>query len=214
MNTNTNKRLNKKVIYSLLLIVVIAASASIGTYAYFTATRTTTANRFVAGTLDLNVSSNGSVLEPFVITNMGENGTIGGEKTWEVKNTGSLPGRFYIRLQNVNNTDNGCNDQEKMAEPTCEADNAGELGNVVNLKVLVDGSEKASSTLATANMANVGTQWSALSPIIVQPGQTILVKTIWSADENAYSNEIQSDEVLFDMNLRLIQNISGPQPAN
>jgi len=106
----------KKVLVSLLLIGVVAAAAIGGTIAFFFARRTTTANRFTAGTLDLNVSSNGQALEPFVIDNMGANGNISGTKTWVVKNTGTLAGRVFVRLQNVANQENGCNDQEKNAE--------------------------------------------------------------------------------------------------
>jgi len=84
--------MNKKVWYSVLLIAIVAAGAIIGTYAYFTATRTTSVNRFAAGTLDLDVAANGNKLEPFVIENMGDNANISGSKTWTVKNTGSHPG--------------------------------------------------------------------------------------------------------------------------
>lgn len=206
--------MNKKVWYSILLIVVVAGGAIAGTYAYFTATRTTSANRFAAGTLDLDVAANGNKLEPFVIENMGDNANISGTKTWTIKNTGTLPGRLLVRLQNVANTENGCNDQEKMAEANCDADNEGELGGVVNLKVQLDGDDVASSTLATAQMASIGTQWGLLTPIIIPADGERTVTTYWAADENAYGNEIQSDAVQFDVNFRLIQQINGQQPAN
>lgn len=206
--------MNKKVWYSILLIVVVAGGAIAGTYAYFTATRTTSANRFAAGTLDLDVAANGNKLEPFVIENMGDNANISGTKTWTIKNTGTLPGRLLVRLQNVANTENGCNDQEKMVEANCDADNEGELGGVVNLKVQLDGSDVASSTLATAQMASIGTQWGLLTPIIIPADGERTVTTYWAADENAYGNEIQSDAVQFDVNFRLIQQINGQQPAN
>ncbi len=206
--------MNKKVFYSLAMILIVAAVAGAGTYAYFTATRTTSANKFTAGTLDLDVSANGNKLEPFVIENMGENANISGTKTWTIRNTGSLPGRLLVRLQNVVNTDNGCNDQEKAIEPACEADNLGEMGNVVALNVALDGTDVASSTLATDQMATLGTKWSALTPIILAAGEERTITAHWAADENAYGNEIQSDAVQFDMNFRLIQNINGQQPAN
>ena len=206
--------MNKKVFYSLAMILIVAAVAGAGTYAYFTATRTTSANKFTAGTLDLDVSANGNKLEPFVIENMGENANISGTKTWTIRNTGSLPGRLLVRLQNVVNTDNGCNDQEKAIEPACEADNLGEMGNVVVLNVALDGNDVASSTLATDQMATLGTKWSALTPIILAAGEERTITAHWAADENAYGNEIQSDAVQFDMNFRLIQNINGQQPAN
>jgi hypothetical protein len=145
---------------------------------------------------------------------MGDNANISGSKTWTIKNTGTLPGRLLLRLQNVSNQENSCNDQEKAAEAGCEANNEGELGAVIDLKVDLDGQEKVSSTLATANQSKIGLDWNALTPIIVAPGQEKTVTAHWAADENAYGNEVQSDSVQFDMNFRLIQQISGPTPAN
>lgn len=208
--------MNKKVIYSISLIAIIGAAAGAGTYAYFTATRTTSANRFVAGTLDLDVSANGNKLEPFVIENLGDNANISGTKTWTVQNTGSLPGRLFLRLQNVVNEENSCaNDQEKAADPTCDTPGKeGNLGGVITLKVALDGEDKVSSSLATADMAKIGTDWGALPPIVLAPGASRTVTAHWATDENAYGNEIQGDGVQFDMNFRLIQQIGGPQPAN
>lgn len=207
--------MNKKVLYSIAMIAVVAALAAGGTYAYFTATRTTSANRFAAGTLDLDVAANGNKLEPFVIENMGNNANISGTKTWTIKNTGSLPGRLLVRLQNVVNTENGCNDQEKTADPTCEeAGKQGNLGGVITLKVALDGEDKVQSTLATDQQTKIGTDWSALEPIVLQPNEERTITAYWAADENAYGNEIQGDDAQFDVNFRLIQLINGQAPSN
>ena len=204
----------KKVLVSLLLIGVIAAAAVGGTIAFFFARRTTTANRFTAGTLDLNVSSNGQALEPFVIDNMGENGNISGTKTWVVKNTGTLPGRVFVRLQNVANQENGCNDQEKNAESACEADTEGELGGVVIAKVAWNGTDRVQSTLATADQSTIGLAWNALPDIVLAPGEEKNLTIHWATDENGYGNEVQSDSLSFDLDVRLVQLISGPTPTN
>ncbi len=207
--------MNKKVIYSVLMMAVVAGLAIAGTYAYFTATRTTSANRFAAGTLDLDVAANGNKLEPFVIENMGDNANISGTKTWTIKNTGSLPGRLLVRLQNVVNTENGCNDQEKAAEPNCDVPgDEGNLGDAVTLKVALDGTDKVESTLATANQAKIGTDWSALPEIVLQAGEERTITAHWAADENSYGNEIQGDDTQFDVNFRLIQLINGAAPSN
>lgn len=208
------KKINKKTIFSVLLVAIIAIAGGAGTYAYFTATRTTESNKFVAGTLDLSVDSNNNVLEPFVIENMGENGNIGGEKTWNVKNTGSLPGRLLVRVQNLNNQENGCNDQEAAIEPNCGQDTEGELGNVINLNLALNGKDVASGLLNTANYTNIGSGWATITPVIIKPGEQVTVRAHWAADENSYGNEIQSDSVQFDTNFRLIQQINGPAPSN
>ena len=204
----------KKIILSFLIIVVVAGGAIGATYAYFTAQRTTSTNKFTTGTLDLDVASNGVKVEPFVIDNIGENGDISGTKTWTVKNTGSLPGKLLVKLNNVVNKENGCNDPEKEAEPNCADDEAGELGNVITAKVAFDGIDKVSSTLATNHQTKIGEDWNALSPIVLQPGESKNITIHWATTENQYGNEIQSDSVQFDVNFRLIQQISGPTPTN
>lgn len=205
----------KKVWLSIALIAVVGGGALVATYAYFTAQRTTSVNKFTTGTLDLDVSANGNKLEPFVIENMGEEGNISGSKTWTVKNTGTLPGRLLLRLQNVVNEENGCNDQEKAVDPTCEdPGKVGNLGNVINLKVALDDVDKVQSTLATANQSAIGAAWASLPTIILAPNEIRTVKAYWATDENAYGNEIQSDSVKFDVNFRLIQKINGPAPDN
>ena len=204
----------KKVLISLLLIGVVAAAAIDGTIAFFFARRTTTANRFTAGTLDLNVNSNGQALEPFVIDNMGANGNISGTKTWVVKNTGTLAGRVFVRLQNVANQENGCNDQEKNAEAACEADTEGELGGVIVAKVAWDGTDRVQSTLATADQSTIGLAWNALPDIVLAPGEEKNLTIHWATDENGYDNEVQSDSLSFDLDVRLVQLINGPTPTN
>lgn len=204
----------RKVLISLIVIAAISALAITATAAFFIARRTATNNKFTVGTLDLNVNSNGQVLEPFVIDNIGENANISGSKTWTVKNTGTLPGRLLVRLQSVSNKDNGCNDQEKTTESACDTDDNGELGNVITANVSLDGANKVSSTLATDQQAKIGTDWSALQPIVLQPNETRTVGINWATGETGYGNEVQSDSVNFDVDFRLIQLINGPTPTN
>lgn len=204
----------KRMFLSVVIIAVVATAAISGTLAYFFARRTVSTSKFTAGTLDLDVASNGNKLEPFVIENMGDNANISGTKTWTVKNTGTLPGRLLLRLQNVVNRENGCNDQEKNAESACEANTEGELGGVVDLKIALDGSDKVSSTLATANQSKVGTDWNALTPIVLGAGESKTITAHWAADEATYGNEVQSDSVEFDVDFRLVQLINGPTPTN
>ena len=207
--------MNKKLLLSIGLITVVLAMVGGATFAFFTAQRTTSANKFTAGTLDLDVASNGNKLEPFVIENMGSNANISGSKTWTVKNTGTLPGRLLVRLQNVSNQENGCNDQEKAVDPNCDQpDKQGDLGNVINLNVALDGSDVVLSTLATDQQSKIGLDWNGLTPIILQPNEERTIKAHWATDETQYGNEIQSDSVDFDVNFRLIQIINGPTPSN
>jgi len=202
--------MNKKFTYSILAILLVTSLSVIGTYSYFSATRTTNANKFSVGTLDLDVESNGSKLEPFVIENLGNKVNISGTKTWTIKNTGSLPGQLFLNLQNVVNNENGCNDQEKAADPTCDAPGKlGNLGNIITLKVQFDGIDQVQSTLATDQQDKIGTDWAALSPVILQAGEEKTITAHWLTDGSSYGNEIQGDDTQFDMNFRLAQVITN-----
>jgi len=212
---------NKKFIFSMLLVAIVAGTGLAGTYAYFTAIRTTNANTFTTGTLDLDVASGGVAIDPFVISNIGENGDISGTKTWDITNTGSLPGRLLVRVTDLANAENSCNDQETSTEPACADDNLGELGAVIDLtldhgatQVLPAATDVVNSTLATANEASIGTDWRDLyyatnGGIILQAGESTTVTAHWATGEAGYGNEVQSDSVSFNMDFRLIQQVTN-----
>lgn len=207
--------MNKKNVWFSIGVIALVAVVAIGaTAAYFTAQRTASTNKFAAGTLDMNVQSDSVVNKPFVIENMGDNANISGTQTWTVKNTGTLPGRLLVRLQNEVNKENGCNDQEKATEPGCDGDTNGELGGVITLNVALDGVDKVSSTLATVNQTKIGIDWNALPLIVLQPNESRTITAHWATPETGYGNEIQSDSTEFDLNFRLIQLITGPTPGN
>lgn len=206
----------KKPWISILLILGAATAAGIGSFAYFSATRTAENNTFTAGTLDLSVTGPSSIAnEPFVIENMGANANLNGSQTWTIENTASLPGKLLVRIVDLENFENGCNDQEESVEPSCALDNNGEFGGVINAVIALDGIDQVSSTLAQADMLKMGDDWNDLVlPVIMNPGDTRTITFHWATDENAYGNEIQSDSVRFDLVFQLIQEIDGPTPAN
>lgn len=208
--------LMKKQWVSIALIALTIAGGIGGTLAFFTATRTTSENTFTAGTLDLSVTGDNNVAnEPFVIENIGATGDISGSKTWTIENTGSLPGRLLVRIGNLVNAENGCNDQEKATEPTCDADTVGELGDVITLNVALNGTNVVSSTLADDQVLTIGDAWNdTVTPVVLDAGETAEITMSWATDENAYGNEIQSDSLTFDSVFQLIQLIDGPTPAN
>lgn len=195
----------KSLLLSFLLIATTAIIAVSGTTAYFTAKKTSSANKFAIGTLDLDISSATGKLEPINIGALGTEANIQGQKTWTVKNTGSLPGRLLVKLANVKNLENGCNAPEKEAEPNCETDNIGELGKIITVKVLLDNSQKAQSTLADNQTEEIANQWNNLPSVILNPGESKTLSVAWSANDTDYGNEVQSDSVEFDLDFRLIQ---------
>lgn len=199
------KKNNKNLLVSGLIIVLAGYGVVAGTSAYFTAKKTITRSSFTAGTLDLDINSNGESLQPFVINNVGENADMRGSKVWKIKNTGTLPGRLLVLLQNVTNKENGCNEQEKMVEINCESDQIGDLGKAIRLSIKINGVEKVNSDLSDTGSQKIATDWANLPQVVLQPGEEISLEADWSASENDYGNEVQSDSVGFDMDFRLVQ---------
>lgn len=199
------KKNKKNLIVSGLIIILAGCGMVAGTSAYFSAKKTISQSSFTAGTLDLDVNSNGESMQPFVIDNVGENANMEGNKIWKIKNTGTLAGRLMIELQNVSNKENGCNEQEKLVEINCENDQIGDLGKAIKLDIKLNGENKVNSDLSDTGAQKVATDWSNLPQIVLQPGQEVSLEANWSASENDYGNEVQSDSVSFDMNFRLVQ---------
>lgn len=200
--------MKKKIFLSILFMSVIGGVGVAATRAFFSNRETSTGSTFTVGTLDLKVGdADGANVEPFVISGIGASGDISGEKTWTVKNTGTLPGRLYINLRNVVNYENGCNEPEAKDDTTCgnPGPGEGELGNVVVAKVSLDGSEKVSSNLNEANVAKVGTDWTALDPVVIEGGSQKTIQIAWNTPQTGYGNEIQSDSLTFDMDFDLVQ---------
>lgn len=207
---------NKKILISALVILLAVTGGYAATRAFFSARQTVTESQFTVGTLDMSVTGDNNVAnEPFVVQNIGASGGISGGKVWTIRNTGSLPGRLFFRFQNVVNAENGCNVPEQQTEPACAADNAGELGAVLQTVVNLDGtSVLTGKTLSDVDAATYGPAWSALDNVIIDAGASKTVGISWSASEDAYGNEIQSDSVGFNADFRLVQLISGPTPTN
>jgi len=197
------------ILFSLMVIVVVIGGTFFATRAYFRATGTATNSKIEAGTLDMEVDgAQGTAIEPFVVTNIGQEGDVTGSKTWTVNNTGSLPGRLYFRIQDVVNSDNGCTSQpESLVDTTCDDPGAGqgELGGVLTFKVYLDDVLVTTTDLATANQNAVKTAWNALPEVMIPAGASKTVKVEYLAGEDDYGNEVQSDSVSFNSRFDLVQ---------
>ncbi len=201
--------MNKKVWYSIFSIAIIISVVFFGTYSYFAATRTTEETSFIVGTIDLDVRSGNIPLESFVIENLGGDYTMSGEKEWTVKNTGTLPGRLLVSLDNLENINGGCNDQKRRERPNCDNENFGLLGKYITLELSLDNQKIATSTLGDEDVNIIRDQWSQVDPIILKPNKEKTLKIFWSADPEEYGNEIQADEVRFDISFRLVQRLEA-----
>ena len=125
--------------------------------------------------------------------------------SWTVNNKGSIPGKLYLKIANLKNLENGCNEPEAKVDTTCTDEFSGELGKVLNVKFYVDDLEKLTSTLASGKDIEIKSAWENLSAISIMPGKSINVKMAWEADPEKYGNEIQSDSVSFDIVFDLVQ---------
>ena len=200
--------MNKQIAGSFLAIIAVSLATFAVTGAYFTSKATTKGSRFTVGTLDLEVGgANGSNVEPFVIDNIGDNGVSSGSKTWIVTNKGSLTGQLFFKLNNVKNMENGCNPPEALVDQTCDnpGEGQGELGKLIKVKVFLDNSLVAESSLDELNKDAISKIWSEMTPVIMASGKTVAVKMEWGLAPDEYGNEIQSDSLAFDADFDLVQ---------
>ena len=205
----------------LLLALVALGLGGVMVYnltsALFTDVETSTDSTFTAGTLNLDVDNNdGTAFDNIVVSNIGVDGTVSGSKTWTINNTGSVPGNLTMEVFNVVNNDNGCNEPEALVDSTCgnPGPGEGELGGVISTSVDLDtdaaGPNPATTVintdLATANAGQYLTQWNANAGTVTIPaGGSVTVTMNWSNDPASYGNEIQSDDLTFDVKFNIEQ---------
>lgn len=91
IGTETDRESNRRTVKALavVLLVVGAALMSVGTYAYFTDTESSTSNPVQSSTLDLTLDgNNGDVSTSFSLTGAGPTDSV--THTYDIRNTGSL----------------------------------------------------------------------------------------------------------------------------
>lgn len=177
---------NKKVLLSLLVIGVVAATAGAGTWAAFSDVETSTDNTFTAGTLDLKVEGADAITSVSI-----ENVCPGDSEETEVdvQNYGTISGDLTLNITDVVN-DGGVYTE---AEGT---DNTGDLGDNLIIVIEHDSEEKFNGTLSNFNNPL------DLGPLDGGEEKDFDVKYIVPED---VGNEIQGDEVTFDLELHLDQ---------
>lgn len=197
--------MKKKILISLIIIAGVGTAGFTATRAFFRARVRSTDSSFTVGTLDLSVNDKQEAIDSFVVEGIGASGDISGSKTWTVKNVGTLPGRLYFSLANLDNQENGCNRPEISDEPACESDTIGELGGVIDAKVSANGAVMIESALANSNQNDYSTQWNLKPEVVIPAGQSIEVVMEWTAGQDDYNNSIQSDSLTFDTVFDLVQ---------
>ncbi len=192
----------KKVLLSLMFIGVIGSLSYSLTRAYFSDKETVKGSRFTAGTLDLQVGSQGSsTVTPIEISGIGD-GNDSGSTVYTIKNSGSLPGQLSLSLENIVNSENGCNDPEAAVDLTCDnpGDSQGELGKSIVASYYLDGTLLSQTTM---DIASTDLLASVSPAVVLTPGQQAEFKIDWQAAD--YGNEVQSDSLSLDLNFSLKQ---------
>lgn len=206
----------------LLLFLLVAASLLGGGYALtqalFSDTETSGTNTISAGTLNMTVGgADGTAFDNIAVSNVGVDGTVSGQKEWTIVNSGTVPGTLKLKLNDIVNTENGCNEPEALADTTCANPGAGEgeLGNAIATVIQLDkdgsGSSETytpvvTSTLATASQAGYATQWDTTAGVVTIPaGGQVKVRMDWANNPASYGNEIQSDGLTFGVQFDLTQ---------
>ncbi len=208
--------MKKRILLSVIILSAVIGGTFLVTRAFLRASQTATGSKIVVGTLDMDVDGNrGTLIDPFVVENIGNEGNITGSKTWTVNNTGTLPGRLYFRLNDVINYDNACNEPESLDDTTCgdPGVDEGELGSKLTFKVYLGDELVSTTNLTKEDMSTIRQTWNTLPAVLIPAGGNQQVRVEYSASENDYGNEIQSDSVTFDARFDLVQTTTaGPTP--
>ncbi|MEW6769865.1 MAG: TasA family protein [Bacillota bacterium] len=130
----------RKILIALLGVLLVAALAGAGTFAYFSDTETSTGNTFTAGTLNLQVGTSDPTSAKIDSSTWASNGMkpgdTGNAATWLVQNTGSLAGDLAIGIGTVTNNENTRYEMETAAGDT--SDNVGELSGFLKVAIWLD----------------------------------------------------------------------------
>lgn len=181
--------MSRKILIALLGVLLVAALAGAGTFAYFSDTETSTGNTFTAGTLDLTVGGeNPNVSPDFTIgpVKPGDSGTI----TYNLANVGTIGG--YLDLSGITKIDGPGTTPE--SEPT--PDN-GELSANINVTVKL-----GTSNLYTGPLSGIAASYDADVALAASGSTTLTIE--WNVPADA-GNNIQGDLTTVGMTIELDQ---------
>lgn len=189
----------RKILIALLGVLLVAALAGAGTFAYFSDTETSTGNTFTAGTLDLAVGGENPNQSPdFQIGNVkpGDSGTI----TYDLQNVGSLDG--YLDLSGITVTDTeGTNPESE----TGDTSDPGELSDNIYVIVKIDGVQQYAGLLS-----GIGSAYDA--DVALGHGGSTTLTIDWVVDKDNVAplgedvgNDIQGDVTTVGLTVELDQ---------
>ena len=189
----------KKILISLMAMVLVIGLVGAGTMAYFSDTETSTGNTFTAGTLDLNVGGENPNLSPdFTLGPLapGDSGTI----TYTLNNVGSIDG--YLDLQGIGVVDT------EGTNPESETGDIGEPGELsANIYVTVT---LGASQLYAGLLSGIVSDYDANVALAASGTTTLTIA--WVVDKDNVSplgedvgNDIQGDVATVGLTIELAQ---------
>lgn len=211
----------KRILLSLVVLVLAGTAAVGATRAYFSDTETSTDNTLASGTLDLKVDDKEDANVVHVTLSDMKPGQTA-SYNWTLSNSGSLSGKPWVEITNLRNYDNGCNDPEEETPDTTCGDPGlgdGELGANLLMKLNAPGSvgyvypNHAScvggnqcplnywNSLGHIDEVVDGQVWDTIAASSTLAGPMVLEFVVPSTTGNI----IQSDSVKFDLVFHLEQ---------
>ena len=205
--------INKSLPLSSLLIIFVVALVSIAaTQALYRDVEKSNKGTFVVGSLDLTVEpGQNEATDHFEVENIGDKDTLSGSKTWTIKNVGTLPGYLSMRIENLSNIENGCNEPESLEDTSCDnpGNNQGEFGTYLQSNTyLVDKNHEqlvVSTNFITAEAFGQLWKQNTGGTIVLPPKSTRIIKMDWNVAYENFINKIQGDSVKFDIVFELEQ---------
>jgi len=194
----------KKILLSLLGLILAISLVGLGAFAFFSDVETSTGNTFTAGTLDLNIDGSNTNVVKFTVGNMRPGNQPKGSYT--LANVGTING--FLDLENivVTSAENGRLDPEIEAGDT--TDGVGELQNVLGVYLFVDYGKDGWFSVGDKVIYNglakdMPTHFELNEPLAAGADVNIQAIINWWSTPN--DNQAQSDSMTIDITFELAQ---------
>lgn len=196
--------MKRKILMSILVVVITVIMVSGATITYFSDTETSVGNTITAGTLDLQIDGGDNNVVKFNLTNLkpGSQPT----RSYLFSNIGSIDGYLNISNINVENLENDLTEPEIEAGDTTA--DVGELGDVLSISLFVDYNgdgwfSTGDKTIYSGKISNMPDK--LIFNEKIPASQSVRISAIINWWSSANDNLAQSDTVNFDFEFTLSQ---------